>query len=138
MAHTPSKHYPPSLLDALWKDSHTNLEQIWTQTGTFPDNYWANLRAILRQPRSSIQHEIERRTAIVRRRAANNELEAEQHAGGVEQAVAAYMMATVKDKRVPAMQNLLHTTLGMPKRDVPKHRAQCVAEVFQRAKLVVR
>lgn len=135
LAGMPGKHYPPALLDELWKKPELKLAEMWKGTGSLPDNYWSNLRKILRQPRVTLAAEIERRIAMANRTVANNELEQAQEDAGIQQAVFAYMLSLeARDKRVPAMQTVLQT-LGMPKRDVPKHRAQCVAEIFKRKAL---
>lgn len=133
MAGVPGKHYPPALLDAVWKMPNVNLVATWEATGDLPPRHWSNLRKLLRQPRSTLTKEFERRLAIVKRKIANVTLEKAQEAAGVQQAVIAYMLSVAGggDKRVKAMQTLLNG-FGMPKRDVPKHRAQCIAEIFKR------
>ena len=133
----PGLHYPPALLDELWKKPELRIADLWTQTKMLPEIYWHNMRRMLRHNRASITAEIERRVAMSRRKVANIDLEKAQATAGIQQAVLSYLRSTIGggDTRVPAMKNILHDKLGMPKRDVPKHRAQCINEIFKRAKL---
>eukprot|EP00966_Prymnesium_polylepis_P219201 5071959-Prymnesium_polylepis.1 len=80
--------------------------------------------------------------AMAQRKEANNDLEKAQHNAGVQQAVFDHILSLPAlegggDKRVPAMRMLLQR-FGMPKRDVRKHRAQCIADIFKRAKLTAK
>ena len=141
LAGKPGLHYPPHLLDGLLKKPDLELEAKF-KAGTLDEGNWSKLRALLRQPRVSLAAELERRMAMAQRKEANAELEKAQCDAGVQQAVFDYILSLPAlegggDKRVPAMRTLLQR-LGMPKRDVPKHRAQCVAEIFKRAKLTVK
>ena len=112
------------------------LVETWEQNGTLPDSHWSNLRKILRYPRVTLALEIERRMAMAKRKDANAELVKTLQRSGVLKAVTDYMLSLPEaDKRVPAMKSVL-LSLGMPKRDVPKHFAQCVTEIFRRKQLV--
>jgi len=132
----PGLHYPPSLLDQLWKHPSVKLAETWEATGTLPDSLWSKLRRLLRYPRVTLKLEIERRMSMAKRRDANADLETAQENSGVQKAVFDYLLSLPSaDRRVPAMKTLL-LGYGMPKRDVPKHRAQCVAAIFKRAQLI--
>ena len=134
----PGLHYPPALLDELWKKPELRIADLWAESKMLPEKYWSNFRRMLRQNRATMTAEIERRVAMGRRKAANVDLEKAQASAGIQEAVLSYLRSTVGggDTRVPAMRNILHDKLGMPKRDVPKHKAQCFNEIFRRANLV--
>ena len=138
LAGQPGRYYPPQLLDDLLKKPDLDIEAKFV-AGTLTESNWSKLCDLLRQPRVSLVAEMERRMAMAKRKDANAELEKAQRDAGQLAAVSDYLLGLPStagggDTRVPAMRAVLQR-LGMPKRDVPKHRAQCIAEIFKRAKL---
>lgn len=131
----PGLHYPPSLLDGLLKRPTLRLVEHF-KAKSLSDDQWLKLRALLRESRATITAEMERRLAMATRQAANANLEKAQVALGIQQAVFDFMAAKDDNGKttVKAMQAQL-LTQGMTKREVPKHKAQCVAEIFTRFKL---